>query len=359
MPFTLKDDRWSLHSSRLLEDSTIFFLYGEGIVGLKKDHSFTEKIKVQSFSWRMYIGQRFLQLIPMLVVMTIVVFGLMHLTQDDVVDAVFGKQEALSATVQATMRAELGLDSSWWTQYWFWLSHILQGDLGRSYVTGRSVGSLLGEKLSATVLLMAASLLVTWVLAVPAGMLAAWYRNSRLDYMMRFLSFWGTAVPGFLVALLLLYIFAVKGQWLPVIATGRQVSDLILPTASLSLAMSAKYFRQTRSLTALELAKPYVEALRTRGIKPWRILLYSVWPNISAPLVTLTALSCGSLLGGTVIVESIFRWDGVGRLAFEAILNRDYPILQAYILWLSVVYMLINLGADLWQMYRARKVGQV
>ena len=278
-----------------------------------------------------------------------ITFGLMQLTNDDVVDRVFTQQQSLSLEAQADKRAELGLTAPVWLQYSRWLGRGLQGDFGQSMVTGEAVSSILWSKLPATLLLMCSAVGITLLVAIPLGLWTAHKAGSMGDKFVRSLTLFGNTMPNFFTALLLLYVVALKLNWLPVIARHNDPAALILPTLTLVWSMSAKYIQQVRALVLDELAKPYIIGLRTRGLSWFTILTRYILRAIAGPLVALVALSCGSLLGGVTIVETIFMWDGVGKMAFDAITARDYPVLQAYVIWLAALYLVFNWGADVLQ----------
>ena len=227
--------------------------------------------------------------------------------------------------------------------------------MGTSYVSGKDVFTTFTSKLPATILLTFTSVLATVVIAVPLGILAAVKQNRFTDYLIRVLSFIGNSLPNFFVALLLIFVFAINLGWLPVISanigkTGIEAISgpgIILPTATLAIAMASKYTRQIRATVLDELDKPYVAGARARGVPERRILTKSVLKSVMIMLVTLLALSIGDLLGGTAIVETIFQWDGVGKLAVDSITMRDYPMIQAYVVWMAIIYVAVNLIADL------------
>lgn len=284
-----------------------------------------------------------------LFIITALTFFLMHTTQDDVVDVVYSQQQSLSVEAQAAKREALQLNQSVTTQYVNWLGGALKGEMGRSYVNGEEVTALLAKHLPATLVLMGSALGVTLIISVPLGVISALKRDSLIDRVLRGWSILGNSLPNFFTALLLIFIVALQLHWLPVIARANSLQGLILPTATLVIGMSAKYIQQVRTLTIEELEKPYIMALRTRGVS-WRtIILHTVLPAICPPLLTLVALSCGSLLGGVTIVESIFMWDGIGKLAYDAIVSRDYPVLQGYVIWVSLIYIILNGLVDIWQ----------
>lgn len=291
---------------------------------------------------------RFLTLVPVLLAITFVTFALLRLAGGDVVtQKMENTGQVLSPEVVAEARRELGLDRPFLVQYARWLAGILQGDMGKSYVSGLDVFDTFVSKLPATLLLAGAAVGLTALVSVPLGTLAAMRRGGVVDRAVRLLSFVGNSAPNFFVALLLMYVFAIRLELLPVLSREPSLRGAILPALTLATAMSAKYVRQVRAAVLDELQKPYVEGARARGVPEWRTMLFGVLRASGVTIVTLLALSIGSLLGGAAIVETIFMWDGVGRLAVEAIRMRDYPIILAYVMWMSVIYVTVNFLADL------------
>ena len=224
---------------------------------------------------------------------------------------------------------------------------MLRGDMGTSYVSGREVFDAFAEKLPATALLTLSSVLVTLLISVPLGILAAVKQNKWVDYIIRFFSFIGNSSPNFFAALILMYLFSVKLGWLPVVTSENIGLSLILPTMTLALSMASKYTRQVRAAVLEEMNQDYVTGARARGVKERVIIWKNVMRTSMITIVTLLSLSVGNLLGGTTIVESIFMWDGVGKMAVDAITMRDYPVVQAYVAWMAVIYVLVNLAADI------------
>lgn len=295
-----------------------------------------------------YIGRRVLQLIPVLLGITLLSFFLLHTSSVTAIDmkeantgGVFSEEE------RTAMEAKLGLDQPLWKQYGTWLIQVLHGDFGVSYVSGKPVGSTFLAKLPATLELTVCSVLLTALLSFPLGVVAAVKKDSWLDRLIRFFSFIGNSLPNFFVALLLLYVFAVKLQWLPVLGGSQGWKGILLPSLTLAIAMAAKYTRQIRAAVLEELQKEYVTGARARGITEKKILYKSVLRSAMLAIVTLLGLTIGSLLGGTAIVETIFSWDGVGKMAIDAITMRDYPVMQAYVIWMALIYMGVNLVTDL------------
>ena len=295
-----------------------------------------------------YILKRILQLIIILFAITFLSFAMMRLAGSD---AVMKKMEntgmAVTQEVLDSAREELGLDEPFLTQYFVWLKDLLHGDMGTSYISGEDIASSFLSKLPATLLLAAFALALTVAISVPLGILAAVRQNRFIDWVLRIASFLGNSMPNFFVALLLLYIFAIRLDLFPVLSNEVTLRCAALPALTLAIAMSSKYLRQVRAAVLEELGKDYVTGAKARGI-PFRSTLFgSVLKTALVTILTLLALSIGNLLGGTAIVESIFMWDGVGKLAVDAINMRDYPMVQAYVMWMAIIYVGINLATDI------------
>ncbi len=295
-----------------------------------------------------YVLKRLLQLVPILLVITFLSFGMMRLAGSD---AVLQKMEntgmVVSQEVIDNARAELGLDKPFLTQYFVWLGNLLTGDMGTSYISGKEVLPTFLSKLPATLLLTAVSIFLTIVISIPLGILAAVKQNRFTDYLIRVCSFLGNSMPNFFVALLLMYFLSIRMPIFPVIANGLSIQSVALPSLTLAIAMSVKYLRQVRAAVLDELSKDYVVGAQARGIRFSVTLWKSVLRACLVTILTLLTLSIGSLLGGTAIVESIFLWDGVGKLAVDAINMRDYPMIQAYVMWMAIIYVCVNLITDL------------
>ena len=279
---------------------------------------------------------------PILFGITFLTFGMMQFAAGDAVDIIYEQSGSVDESIKAAKRAELGLDQPFAIQYVRWLGGVLTGDLGRSFISGKLVFDTFADKLPATVELMFVSLALTILIATPLGILSAVNQNRPLDWLIRVLTFVGNSLPNFFVGLLLIYFLALKLNLLPIIG-----QSVVMPALTLTIAMGAKYTRQIRAVVLEELEKPYVTGARSRGVDEFTILTRSVLRSTLIMIVTLLALSTGSLLGGTAIVETIFMWDGVGKMAVDAILMRDYPLIQAYVVWMSVIYVFVNLAADL------------
>ena len=294
-----------------------------------------------------YVLRRLVQLIPVLIGITFLSFAMMRIAGSDAITEMYGDKGAVSQEVIDAARADLGLDKPFLTQYFSWLGGMLTGDMGTSYISGRNVFDTFVSKLPATLLLTALSILLTIIISIPLGVLAAVRHDKFTDYLIRFTSFVGNSLPNFFVAMLLMYFLSIRLGWLPVISNGLSIRSAAMPTLTLAIAMSAKYLRQVRATVLEELNKDYVIGAQARGVRGRVTLWRSVMKSSMLTIITLLALSIGSLLGGTAIIESIFMWDGVGKLAVDAITMRDYPIIQAYVVWMAIIYVLVNLITDL------------
>ena len=295
-----------------------------------------------------YALKRFLQLIPILLGITFLSFLLMYMAGSDAVTELYTNRgiEVAQEVIDAR-REELGLNRPFFEQYLHWLWSLLHGDMGVSYVTGEAVFAAFLRKLPATLLLTVLSVVLTVVISLPCGIAAAVQRDKTVDSLLRFVSFIGNAMPNFFVAMLLMQFLGIQLGVLPVISGGMDVKSAVMPTLTLAIAMSAKYLRQVRSAVLEELGKDYVQGAMARGISDKIILWKNVMKASLLTIMTLLALSIGSLLGGTAIIESIFMWDGVGKMAVDAINMRDYPVIQMYVMWMAIIYVFVNLVTDL------------
>lgn len=295
-----------------------------------------------------YILKRLLQLIPILIGITFLSFGMMRLAGGDAVTYMYDRAGAnVSQEIIDATKAEYSLDQPFLVQYGKWFAGMITGDMGTSYVSKRDVYTTFVSKLPATILLTASSILLTVAVALPLGVLSAIRHNRFIDYVVRVLSFVGNSMPNFFAALVLMYFFSIRLGWLPVITTRNLLQSLVLPTLTLTVSMASKYTRQVRATVLEELNKDYVAGARARGVRGHVIIWKNVMKSSMLTIITLLALSIGSLLGGTAIVETIFMWDGVGKLAVDAITMRDYPIIQAYVAWMAIIYVAVNLLTDI------------
>ena len=304
-----------------------------------------------------YVFKRLLQLIPVLIGITFLSFAMMRLAGGDAVTYMYENAGTeVSQEVIDKTRAEYGLDQPFLVQYGKWFAGMVTGDMGVSYVSKKDVYDTFVEKLPATLLLTVSSVLLTMIISIPLGILSAVKHNRWSDYVIRFVSFIGNSMPNFFAALVLMYFFSIKLGWLPVITTDNIALSLVLPTLTLAIAMASKYTRQVRAAVLEELNKDYVAGAWVRGVRGSVIVWRNVMKSSMLTIITLLALSIGSLLGGTTIVETIFMWDGVGKMAVDAITMRDYPIVQAYVAWMAIIYVVVNLITDILYHYMDPRV---
>ena len=297
---------------------------------------------------RKQLISRLLQMVIVLIGISIFTFLLTYLSPGDPVRNMYTSAGIMPTEelIQAT-RDEMGLNDPFVTQYLRWIGNCFKGDFGKSYSLNKPVVTLLAARLWPTLKLTLMSMVLMLILAVPLGVLSAVHKNKPIDYIVRALTFFGVSIPNFWVGLLLMLLFCVRLRMLPVVSSGGTFKDLLLPAVTLAIAMSAKYTRQVRTAVLEELSSDYVVGARARGVKESKILWGNVFPNSLLPLITMLGLSIGSLLGGTSVVEVIFSYPGLGNLAVNAIMSADYFLIQGYVLWVSVIYMVINLLVDL------------
>lgn len=302
---------------------------------------------MRSKRMRRSIVRRVLQFIPVLLGITFLAFLLIYLSPSDPVSVRMSAGGiSVSPEIMESMRRSMGLDRPLLVQYGDWLWNILHGNMGKSYITDADVLDQILKALPYTLKMAGASLLLTLCISIPVGILTAAMQNSKFDYVIRVMAFVGNALPNFIIALCLMFIFSYRLGWIPVLATTKPIG-LILPALTLALVMSSRYIRQIRAAMLDELGKGYVVGLRSRGLSETTILYKNVLKNIMVTVITLTGISLGSLLGGTVIVETVFTWPGLGSLIMEGISQRDYPVVQAVIVWMASAFMVVNLLTDI------------
>lgn len=296
---------------------------------------------------RRSIIRRVLQFIPVLLGITFLAFLLIYLSPSDPVSVRMSAGGiSVSPEIMESMRRSMGLDRPLLVQYGDWLWNILHGNMGKSYITDADVLDQILKTLPYTLKMAGASLLLTLCISIPVGILTAAMQNSKFDYVVRVMAFVGNALPNFIIALCLMFIFSYRLGWIPVLATTKPIG-LVLPALTLALVMSSRYIRQIRAAMLDELSKGYVVGLRSRGLSETTILYKNALKNIMVTVITLTGISLGSLLGGTVIVETVFTWPGLGSLIMEGISQRDYPVVQAVIVWMASAFMVVNLLTDI------------
>ena len=293
------------------------------------------------------IGKRLAHLAVVILGVSFLTFLLMYIAPGDPAQKKLTAQGvAVSQEVLEATRQEMGLDRPFLARYGDWLWSALRGDLGVSYKDGLPVSGKLAEAMGRTFVLALTSLALALLISLPLAVWTAVRKDGIADHAVRFFSFIGNSLPNFLLSVLLMYFFCIRLKLLPVIASG-SVKGLLLPCLTLTIPLCSRFTRQFRAELLEQLGQDYVLGARTRGVKSRYILIRDVLRNASSAIVTLVALSVGTLLGGSVVVETIFRWPGLGKLVMDAITARDYPVIQGFVIFTSCVYVLINLAADI------------
>ena len=299
-----------------------------------------------------YVLQRLVSTIPVLFLVSAAVFSLIHLTPGDPVTIMLG-EERDQRVIDATRR-ELGLDQPVPIQYAAWLGRVLQGDLGRSIRSKQPVTELIGQRLPATIQLAMFSIVLALTIALPAGVISAVKRGTLIDAVATTISLLGVAVPSFFLGILLIFVLSLQLRWLPPTGYVSPAVDpvtnlklMLMPAITLGAGAAAVITRIARSSLLEVLDQEYVRTARAKGLREALVVRRHALKNAMIPVVTVTGLSAGHLLGGAVIVEQIFALPGVGRLAVENIFNRDFPVVQGVVLLLAVIFLAVNFVVDL------------
>lgn len=301
-----------------------------------------------------YVINRILQLIPVVFVLSVLVFGFVHALPGDVIDSLAGQEAAEDPEVRAALEEEFGLNRPIYVQYAVWLGNVLQGDFGHSLVTRRPVSQELFERIPATIYLAVVGIGISILIAVPLGTIAAVRRNTPTDYAAQISSLVGISIPEFWFAILCIMLFSLHLGWLPSSGyvspftdLGASLTYLVLPALAIGFRQAAFTTRLTRSSMLDEINKDYVNTGRSLGLSERKVIYKYTLRNALIPTVTISGLQLANLLGGTVVLESIFSWPGIGLTIFQAIQLRDFPMIQAGVLVLGVMVVLINLGVDI------------
>jgi len=291
-----------------------------------------------------YIAQRILQLIPVLIGVSVLTFLMLHLVPGDPV-YIFAGDKPLTEQRAAELRHQLGLDRPLWVQYWDYASHAVRGDLGRTLRGQRSVLDSIVEVVPGTAQLTVAALTLAVMLGVTSGVVAALAHGTWLDTTAMAFAIFGVSMPVFYSSLLMILLFSFTLGWLP--ATGQGgIERLIMPALALALISSAILARLVRSGMLEVLSQEYVVTARAKGLARRVVVLRHALKNALIPVITMIGLQLGTLLGGAVVTETIFSRPGVGRLAVDAILSRDFPLVQGTVLFGATAYVLVNLAID-------------
>ncbi len=299
-----------------------------------------------------YVVRRIAATIPVVLLVALFVFSLLYIAPGDPAAIIAGDQ-ATPADVER-IRASLGLDRPFLIRFFDWLWHILQGDLGTSIFTNLPVTHMIAQRIEPTVSLMVLTLILSLSLAIPMGVLAAWKHGSWIDRLVMMTAVFGFSTPVFVIGYLLAYVFALRLDWLPVqgftsIDQGLWpcLRTLILPSVALGLIYMALIARITRATMLDVLAQDYVRTAKAKGLGQRGVLFLHALKNAAVPIVTVVGIGFAALIGGAVVTESVFAIPGLGRLTVDAILRRDYPVIQGVVLLFSFTYVLVNLGVDL------------
>jgi len=299
-----------------------------------------------------YFVRRLLATIPVIAMVAFFVFALLYLTPGDPA-AVIAGDIATVADIER-IRHQLGLDQPLLPRFWSWASAVLHGDLGISIFTNLPVTQLIGQRVEPTLSLALCTLIVAVLVAVPMGVIAAWKAGKLIDRLVMLFSVAGFSIPVFVLAYLLIYLFAIELDWLPVqgytpLHEGLWpwLRHLILPSIALGTIYIALIARITRATMLDVLAQDYVRTAHAKGLAPGVVLMRHALKNAAVPIVTVIGIGVALLISGVVVTESVFAIPGIGRLTVDAIIRRDYPIIQGVILIFSAVYVLVNLAVDL------------
>ncbi|WHY01543.1 nickel ABC transporter permease [Neobacillus sp. DY30] len=293
------------------------------------------------------LTRKFFEVLFFMLFITFVSFLFVRLAPGDPVLTILNVDElSVSQEQVEELREEMGFNKPLLVQYGLWLFKFIQLDFGESYATGQPVMDMIIIGLPATIELTIGSLIVMLIVSVPLGSLAALYRNSWIDQVSRFLSILGAAVPSFWLGLIFIDLFGVRLNWLPTMGRDGFIS-LILPSLTLGLAISSVYVRLLRSSLLDSLSQEFIRAARTRGLSERRIFFVHAFRHSLPPVITVFGVSLGSLIGGVVVIEVLFAYPGIGKLVVDAIRQRDYPLIQGYILIMAIIVFIVNTCVDL------------
>lgn len=298
-----------------------------------------------------YIARRIITTAPVVIMVAIVIFALLRLTPGDPA-AIIAGDDASPAQLEA-IRAQMGLNLPIHEQFMSWAGRLLQGDLGTSLLSGAPVTALIADRMGPTIALAIGTMVFTLFIAIPIGVIAAWRHGRVTDRFVMILSVLGFSIPTFVVGYLLIYFFSLKLGWFPVQGY-RDLSNglyefgrrLVLPTIALSTVYVALIARITRSSVIEVMNEDFVRTARAKGVRERTVFLRHALRNAAVPIVTIVGIGAAALIGGVVVTESVFNIPGLGRLVVEAVLARDYPIIQGVILLFSLTYIFINLIVD-------------
>ncbi len=298
-----------------------------------------------------FLLQRILATIPVMFIVAVIVFTLIRMVPGDPAAVIAGNM-ATNDDI-ARIRTELGLDRSFFTQFGIWIKGLVSGDLGQSFFFKKNVAEIISDRLAPTLSLAFLTIVMTVLIAVPLGTIAAWKHGGWLDRALMGFSVLGFSIPVFVIGYLLVYVFALNLDWFPVqgykpISEGflPWLHHLLLPAITLSIVYVALIARVTRASVAEALTEDYVRTARAKGLPESRVLIKHALANAAVPIVTVIGIGIALLIGGVVVTESVFSIPGLGTLTVDAVLARDFPVIQAVILFFAFLYVMVNLLVD-------------
>jgi ABC-type dipeptide/oligopeptide/nickel transport system permease component len=293
-----------------------------------------------------YIRRRLLRAVPVIVGVLTLVFFMVHLLPGDPAEEIASRGPGLSPEAIEQIRVRLGLNEPLYIQYWDFVKRTAQGDLGRSLFSNREVSAMIRSQLGPTFQLTVAGIFTAILIGVPLGILAAIRQNSWVDSLSMTVALLGVAMPSFWLGLLLIWLFAVRLNWVPIVG-GTGIRGLVLPAFTLGFSAAAIIARLVRSSMLEVLRQEYMTTARAKGLRGQTVVLRHGLKNALIPVVTIIGLQFGNLLGGAVVIETVFARRGIGRMAIEAILSKDFPVIQGVVLFAALVYVSVNLFVDL------------
>ncbi len=293
-------------------------------------------------SLRFVVG-RLLQALLTILLLSVIVFGLARLSGDPI--NLMAPMEASPEDI-ATIRASFGLDKPLPVQYWYFIRNAAEGDFGRSIKWDRSAAGMLIERFPATIILSITSMLFGLLLALPVGIWSAVKRDTWFDNVGKIVALAGQSMPTFWFGILLILFFSLYIPLFPTSGYGIDI-HLVLPTVTLGAFVAASIMRVTRSAMLDALEADYVRTARSKGVPEWRVILVHALKNAAIPILTITALQAATILRGAVVTETVFSWPGIGKIAIDAVYGRDFPLVQASVMFMGVVFLTINLLVDM------------
>ncbi len=293
-----------------------------------------------------YLLKRLVSTIPVLIGVSILVFSMARLVPGDPIDIMFANQAPPSPEQRENLRRNMGLDKPIHLQYLNFMTNLARGDMGQSYRSRRPVTEEIRNRLPNTIKLTVASLAVAATIGILAGIIAAVFKNTWIDFVSMFVAILGVSIPGFWLGLMVMMLFSVRLGWFPV-AGADTWKHLVLPAVTLGVLASAVLARMTRSSMLDVLNQEYVRTARAKGLRETVVVMRHALGNALIPIITILGLQVGGLLSGAFVIEAVFAYPGIGMLAVNALASRDFPLIQGIVLLVATIYVLVNLFVDL------------